>query len=204
MTRTADQWQAVLEACEVDSETAATWAPVFADTITDDTFSAGEADLIPFTAQMLVETGGLKKLSEDLNYSAERLMVVWPHRFPTMGDALPFAHNPEALANKVYGGRMGNVNLGDGWKYRGRGIPMITGLDGYSALGDLMGQDLVNNPELLEQPHFALEGGIHWWEKRIPDSVLGDTQKVSELVNGGDIGLADRVAMTKLVEEALA
>ena len=201
--RTADDWSAVLTKCGVTDATVAFWAPVFADVITDDTFSAGEADLVPFIAQMMVETGKLEKLTENLSYSAERLMAVWPHRFPTMSDALIFAHNPEALANKVYGGRMGNTDPGDGWKYRGRGIPMITGKDGYAFLGDLMGQDLVNNPELLEQPHFALEGGIHWWEKRVPDAVLGDTQKVSELVNGGDVGLSDRVAMTQLVEEVL-
>jgi len=202
--RTVNDWSRVLTGCGVKAATVALWAQVFADTITDDTFSAGDTDLVPFVGQMLVETGRLEHLVENLNYSPERLMKVWPRRFPTQGDALFFAHNPEALANKVYGGRMGNSEPGDGWRYRGRGIPMVTGKDGYAFLGDLMGQDLVSNPELLEQPRYALEGGIHWWEKRIPDAVLGDTEKVSELVNGGDVGMADRVAMTQLVGEALA
>jgi putative chitinase len=202
--RTIDDWKHALSDCGVKPQTVAIWAPVFADTIADDTFSAGDADLFPFVAQMLVETGHLEHLVEHLDYSPERLTEVWPHRFPTQADALFFAHSPEALANKVYGGRMGNDQPGDGWRYRGRGIPMVTGKAGYAFLGDLMGQDLVSNPELLEQPHFALEGGIHWWEKRIPDAVLGDTEKVSQLVNGGDIGLAERVAMTNEVKEKLA
>jgi putative chitinase len=201
--KTTDEWAELLSSCGVRADTAATWAPIFADSIADDTFSAGNADLVPFLAQMLVETQMLEKLSENLNYSAERLMAVWPHRFPTMDDARPYARNPEALANKVYGGRMGNDQPGDGWSYRGRGIPMVTGKDGYAWLGGLMGQDLVSNPELLEQPHFALEGGIHWWEKRIPDAVLGDTEKVTQIVNGGQIGEADRERLTEKVGDVL-
>ena len=201
---TLNDWSRILAGVGVRTQTVAVWAPVFADTINDQTFSAGQSDLVPFVAQMLVETQMLEKLTEDLNYSAQRLMAVWPHRFPTLTDAQFYAFNPEALANRVYGGRMGNTAPGDGWRYRGRGIPMITGKDGYQALGDLMGQDLINIPELLEQPHFALEGGIHWWEKRIPDSLLGDTQKVSEIVNGGDVGLAQREVMTDKVSEVMA
>ena len=201
---TLNDWSRILAGVGVRPQTVAVWAPVFADTINDQTFSAGQSDLVPFVAQMLVETQMLEKLTEDLNYSAQRLMAVWPHRFPTLTDAQFYAFNPEALANRVYGGRMGNTAPGDGWRYRGRGIPMITGKDGYQALGDLMGQDLINIPELLEQPHFALEGGIHWWEKRIPDSLLGDTQKVSEIVNGGDVGLAQREVMTDKVSEVMA
>lgn len=201
--KTTEEWAALLSGCGVRADTVATWAPVFADTIADDTFSAGDADLVPFLAQMLVETQMLEKLSENLNYSAERLMAVWPHRFPTMDDARPYAHNPEALANKVYGGRMGNDNPGDGWRFHGRGIPMVTGKDGYLWLGGLMGQDLESNPELLEQPRFALEGGIHWWEKRIPDAVLGDTEKVTQIINGGQIGEAERERLTAKVGEVL-
>ena len=202
--RTADDWTRILTGCGVKPITVSLWSPVFADTIRDDTFSAGDADLVPFLAQMLVETGRLEHLIENLDYSDERLMVVWPHRFLTYGTAMGFSHNPEAIANLVYGGRMGNTDPGDGWLYRGRGIPMITGKAGYAHLGDLMGQDLVGLPCLLEQPHFALEGGIHWWEGRVPDAVLGDTQKVSEIVNGGDTGLAERIAMSEIVKGVFA
>ena len=91
-----------------------------------------------------------------MNYSAERLCQVWPTRFPALADARPYARNPEALANCVYGGRMGNTAPGDGWRYRARTPIGLTGKDNYGHVGVLMGQDLVNSPELLEQPHFAL------------------------------------------------
>jgi putative chitinase len=67
-----------------------------------------------------------------------------------------------------------------------------------------MGQDLVNMPELLEQPRFALEACIHWWEDRIPDSMIGDVAKISTRVNGGLIGLTDRERLTQEATEALA
>lgn len=201
--RTLNDWSRVLTGLDIKPDVVATWAPVFTNTIKDDTFSAGESDLVPFLAQMLVETDMLQGLVEDLDYSAGRLIAVWPHRFPTMSDALIFAHNPEALANKVYGGRMGNSDPGDGWRYRGRG-PGITGKANYLILGDLMGQDLVTLPELIEQPHFGLEAFIHFWEKNVPDSLLGDTRRVSEIVNGGDTGLDRRVALTRRAGEVLA
>lgn len=199
MSRTTDDWTGILTECGVSTANVEIWAPVFADQIHDETFSAGDSDLVPFVAQMLVETQKLAHLQENLNYSPERLCAVWPRRFPTVTDAFMYAHNPEALANKVYGGRMGNDEEGDGYRYRGRGIPMITGKAGYAALGAVMGIDLVGQPEMLESPDVALAGGIHWWEKRIPDAILGDTQKVSEAVNGGDVGLKERIAMTHLV-----
>src|ERR1700682_3639529 len=80
-----------------------------------------------FMSQVLHETGGLTILIESLNYRAERLLEVWPTRFKTVADATPFAHNAEALANNVYGGRLGNTQPGDGWKFIGRGLLQITG-----------------------------------------------------------------------------
>ncbi len=85
---------------------------------------------------------------ENLNYSAQRMCQVWPSRFPTIDHAKPYAHNPEALGNKVYGGRLGN-GLFDGYKYRGRGIgAQITGYDSYKKYSDLLGIDMVSNPDL--------------------------------------------------------
>lgn len=204
MNRTTDEWAAILQSCGVEDDVVATWAPAFAEQVTDESFSADDADMVPFLSQTLVETGKLKRLEEDLSYSAERLMAVWPRRFPTRSDALGYAHQPEALADKVYGGRMGNDEEGDGWKYRGRGIPMITGKFNYAQLGQIMGLDLVNNPDLLTEPATALKCGIHWWEGHIPDSILADTKKVSEEVNGGDVGLKNRIAMTDLVRSVMA
>jgi putative chitinase len=179
------------------------WGPIFASTIRPDTFSSPN-DLAPFLGQILVESGMLEKLEEDLQYSPERICAVWPRRFPTLADARPYANNPEALANRTYGGRMGNTAPGDGWLYRGRGFPMITGKAGYEFLGNLMGQDLIGMPDLLLQPHFALEGGIHWWENRVPDDILEDTEAVTKRVQGGDEALARRTSLTEIAQQALA
>lgn len=204
MSRTATDWNRVLIACNVKPSVAAMWSQVFADTIRDDTFSQGESEIDDFLGQILHESDGLQHLTEKMHYSAERLTVVWPSRFPTVNDARPYANNPEALANKVYGGRMGNNEPGDGWRYRARTPLGITGKDNYQWLGDLLGQDLVSLPELLEQPHYALEACIAWWEGKIPDTMIGDIEKVSKRVNGGVIGLADREERTRRAQEALA
>ncbi|WP_245281592.1 hypothetical protein [Ensifer sp. ZNC0028] len=77
----------------------------------------------------------MQPVTENLSYSAERLTQVWPTRFATIASAKPFARNPCKLANKVYGGRMGNTAPDDGWLYRGRGLPQITGKQNYEKFG---------------------------------------------------------------------
>lgn len=202
--RDASQWLHLLLRCEVKPLVAAQWAEVFARQVTDDTFNLGDAELDDFLGQILHESDGLTQFGENLNYSAERLCQVWPKRFPTLADARPFARNPEALASKVYGGRMGNSEPGDGWKYRGRTPIQLTGKDNYREVGALMGLDLVSQPELLSEPDYALKAAILWWEDRIPDSLIGDPEKVTRRVNGGLIGLVDRTHLTGLAGEALA
>lgn len=201
---TADEWREVLIKCGVKIITATTWAEVFADVVKVGSFSKNAEEIDDFLGQILHESAGLERLSENLDYSARRLCEVWPGRFPTIEAARPYARNPEALANRVYGGRMGNNQPGDGWIFRGRGPIQLTGRDNYAFVGDLMGQDLVSLPELMEQPRYALEATIHWWEDRIPDSMLGDPERVTKRVNGGLIGLADRVHLAELAREALA
>lgn len=203
MTRTAAEWNRILIQCRVKPTIAAAWSVVFADTIKAGSFNQGDLEVDDFLGQILHESHGLSQFCENLNYSPERLCQVWPTRFRTLADARPYARNPEALANRVYGGRMGNVEPGDGWRFRGRAPIQITGRDNYAMVGDLMGQDLTVMPELLEQPRFALEACILWWEDRIPDSMLGDPEKVTKRVNGGLIGLADREQLTALAGEAL-
>lgn len=201
--KTSHDWYDILIRCQVKPTVAAVWSEVFADVVKPGSFSQGDAEIDDFLGQVLHESAGLTRFSENLNYSAERLCKVWPSRFHTIADARPYERNPEALANKVYGGRMGNTEPGDGWRYRGRGPIQLTGKDNYRAVGDLMGQDLVSLPELMEQPRYALEAAIAWWEDRIPDSMLGDTEKVSRRVNGGLIGLADRIELTHAAGAAL-
>jgi len=146
-----------------------------------------------FLAQFGHETQNLRKLVENLNYSAERLMVVWPTRFRDLVKAKTFAHNPEALANNVYGGRMGNTQPGDGWRYRGRG-PGLTGRDAYQAVGKLVGMDFEGQPDLVATPHGAFAAGIGiWiWKGLNPSADREDVAANTLKLNGGAIGLNDR------------
>ena len=92
--------------------------------------------LAAILAEAYHETGGaMQPVTENLNYSAKRLTQVWPGRFPTLASAQPFANNPRKLANRVYGGRLGNVQDDDGWLYRGRGLAQITGRTNYAKFG---------------------------------------------------------------------
>lgn len=204
MNRTKKDWARILRACNVNPATSELWGEIFADEITDKTFSAGDADLADFLPTILVESMHLERMEENLNYSAERIVEVWPSRFPSVNDARPYARNPEALANKIYGGRIGNLAPGDGWRYRGRSPIQITGRANYERVGDLMGQNLVGIPDLLSQPRFALEACIAWWEDKIPDAMLGETTSIRKRVNGGTLGLAEVKALAVLVRKALA
>jgi len=100
------------------------------------------------------ESGGLARVVENLNYSAQGMMRAWPARFPTIESAHYYEPSPERLANFVYANRMGNgpYASGDGWRYRGRGPIQITGVDNYRKMGKALGLDLVENPDLLSQP----------------------------------------------------
>jgi putative chitinase len=104
-----------------------------------------------------LEESGFKTLSENLFYSAERAHEVFPREFPTVASAEPYAYNPQAFADKVYGGRMGNIGPNAGWLYRGQGLDQVTGEDNFKLLARLTGLDLVNHPELVTSPEHMLE-----------------------------------------------
>lgn len=203
ITRNAADWERILIACSVLPSTAAQWAAPFQDEVQPSKFSQGDRDIADWLPEILHESTLLTRMEENLSYSAQRLTQVWPGRFPTLASAVPFSYNPKALAEKVYGGRMGNVNPGDGWTYRGRSPIQITGRENYAKVGQLMGQDLLTLPDLLLQPRFALEACIAWWEDRIPDSMLGETTSIRQRVNGGTIGLDDVQRLTARVRKAL-
>lgn len=190
-------WHHILFRTGVSPTNTARWAPIFADQIDKATFSKGADEIDDFLGQVLHESAMLSRLEENLNYSADRLCVVWPSRFPSPDDAAPFARNPQALANKVYGGRLGNKDLNDGWQYRGSGLIQCTGKDNFRAVGEAIGIDLVSNPDLLRRdPATALKASIAWWEGNVPDSVMGDIKRVTKRVNGGTIGIEHRAQLT--------
>lgn len=161
-----------------------------------------------FIANVAVETRGLTHFEENLNYSATRLMQVWPKRFPDMQIALAYEHNPEALANKVYAGRMGNGDeaSGDGWRYRGRGIPMLTGKDGYVACEHGIGQAVTENPDWLLIPSVSAQAGCWFWKSKglaqLADA--GDFEAIVRKWNGGLIGFAEREAVYDKALEVVA
>lgn len=203
-TLTDRDWLRILSQVGVRPTTAAEWAAPFADEIQPDMFSAGMEDMRSFLAQALHECSMLERLEENLNYSAERLCEVWPARFPNIAAAAPYARNPQALANKVYAGRMGNVQPDDPWRFRGRGLLMHTGRAGYEDISRLCGLDFDVLPELLEQPHYALIAARGWWEDKIQDGFLSDQAKIRRRVNGGLIGAEHCAGLFMRLNEVLA
>jgi putative chitinase len=99
---------------------------------------------------------------------------------------------------------MGNgpPESGDGYRYRGR--PMLTGRAAYSRVGDLIGQDLLDLPELIQQPHFGLIAMRAWWEGTIPEEILGDQTKIRRRVQGGTLGLEHCIALHAKLQQILA
>jgi len=151
-----------------------------------------------FIGQCMHESGGFKLLQENLNYSAKALMATWPSRFPTEEIANQYARQPEKIANKVYGGRMGNdvESSGEGWKYRGRGIKQLTGKENYERCGSGLGVDLVSNPDLLLDPKYAaLSAGWFWNKHNLNDLAdKNDIETMTKRINGGLLGLDARKA----------
>jgi len=158
-----------------------------------------------FIAQVGHESGQLTRMVENLNYSADRLQAVWPNRFDA-ALAAQLARKPEQIANIAYGGRMGNTLPGDGWKYRGRGLIQLTGANNYRAAGAALGLDLVNHPELVEQPETAtLVAGWFWLSNGLNELAdSGQFAKITRVINGGLAGQADRLALRDLAAKVLA
>lgn len=158
-----------------------------------------------FLAQIGHESAGLSVTEENLNYRADRLCAVWPKRFPTLDAAAPYANNPQALANKVYGGRMGNVDANDGWTYRGRGLIQITGRDNYRLVAGYAQLDLENDPDLAADPNHALTVACGYWRmNKLNDYCdADDFIGLSEKINNGSTGLDDRQAWLAKVRQVM-
>ncbi len=148
-----------------------------------------------FYATIAHETGEFQRFEENLNYtSAERIFAVFgPRYFPGgVPEATRFIKRPEKLANRVYGGRMGNgpEASGDGWLYRGRGLVQLTGRDNYTAL------NIDKRPDLASDPRHALNVAASWWLANItPSHVQSGFVAVSRRVNGGENGMDHRTAV---------
>ena len=150
------------------------------------------------------ESGGFKAVRENLNYSADTMLRVWPSRFKTLADAEPYARNPKALADKVYSNRMGNGE-GEGHIYIGRGFLQLTGKDNYKAFAsDMRVPEIMQDPSLVETD-YAFETAIWFFEKNnlfaIADKGVNDDtiKQITKRVNGGYVGLDHRMKETQKI-----
>lgn len=156
--------------------------------------------LAHFLAQTGHESGGFKATSENLNYGAKGLLGIFKKYFPTEAKAKEYERKPEKIANLVYGGRMGNgpEASGEGFKFRGRGYIQLTGKDNYKAFDAVVPEDILANPDLVASKYpllsaawFFHKNGLHKIaDKGATDAVVTE---VTKRVNGGTIGLADRI-----------
>lgn len=156
--------------------------------------------LAHFLSQCGHESGGWRATSENLNYSSKGLMGIFKKYFPTLALAEAYARKPEKIASRVYGSRMGNgdENSKDGFKFRGRGYIQLTGKSNYMAFDKFVADDITNNPDLVATK-FPLMSAAWFFDTNklwgICDRGADDATvtAVTKRVNGGTIGLADRI-----------
>lgn len=143
-----------------------------------------------FMAQMATETGGMVTISENLNYSAERLRQIFPSRV-TAQQARNLAGKPVAIANHVYGKRLGNRLANDGWDYRGSGLIQLTGRGNFSERGKELKLPFEENPEMVRTTVPAFQAAVQYWTARHINAIAdtGDLRAVRKAVNGGTHGL---------------
>jgi len=156
--------------------------------------------LAHFLAQAGHESGGFKLVNENLNYGAKGLLGIFKKYFPTEEKAKLYERKPEKIANLVYGSRMGNgaETTGEGYKFRGRGYIQLTGKDNYKAFDAVVTESIVDNPDLVATKYpllsaawFFYKNGLHKIaDKGATDAVITE---VTKRVNGGTIGLPDRI-----------
>ena len=167
--------------------------------------------LAHFLAQCGHESGGFKATQENLNYSAQGLNGIFKKYFPTAAAAAAYARQPQKIASKVYANRMGNGSeaSGEGYKFRGRGYIQLTGKENYTAFGKAIGEDILSNPDvvsskyaLLSAAWFFSKNGLH----KMADSGASDAvvTQITKRVNGGTIGLPDRIQHFKEYYKLLA
>ena len=167
--------------------------------------------LAHFLAQCGHESGGFRAVQENLNYSAKGLNGIFRKYFPTEASAAAYARNPAKIAAKVYGGRMGNgaEATGEGYKFRGRGYIQLTGKDNYRAFGSAINEDMTAAPDkvathypLLSAAWFFSKNGLH----KLADGGATDAvvTQITKRVNGGTIGLPDRIKHFKEYYSLLA
>lgn len=156
--------------------------------------------LAHFLSQVAHESGNFKFVNENLNYGAKGLLGIFKKYFPTEALAKTYERKPEKIANKVYASRMGNGDeaSGEGYKFRGRGYIQLTGKDNYKAFSDFIGEDCVANPDLVATKYPLTSAAFFFHKNKLWDICdKGHSHDVvtavTKRVNGGTIGLDDRI-----------
>lgn len=169
-----------------------------------------------FLAQIAHESNELRRLEENLLYTtAARICAVWPKRFPTEADALPYVRNPEKLANRVYANRLGNgpEDSGDGWQYRGRGLIQLTGRSNYADAIERLALPKGTPATEFAEPKLAALVAAWFWATRGCNALADDESTddddadfvtITKRINGGVVGLADRRRYWQAAKQALA
>ena len=156
--------------------------------------------LCHFLSQCGHESGNFKAVNENLNYGAKGLRGIFPKYFPTDALAAEYERKPEKIANKIYGGRMGNgpEATGEGYKFRGRGYIQLTGKDNYSAFDKVVTEDITANPDLVATKYPLLSAAWFWNSRKLNEiadkgATTAEVTAITKKVNGGTIGLDDRI-----------
>ena len=156
--------------------------------------------LCHFLSQCGHESGNFKAVNENLNYGAKGLRGIFPKYFPTDALAAEYERKPEKIANKIYGGRMGNgpEATGEGYKFRGRGYIRLTGKDNYSAFDKVVTEDITANPDLVATKYPLLSAAWYWNSRKLNEiadkgATTAEVTAITKKVNGGTIGLDDRI-----------
>jgi len=167
--------------------------------------------LAHFLAQCGHESGGFRATQENLNYSAKGLNGIFKKYFPTEASAAAYARNPQKIANKVYANRMSNGDeaSGDGFKFRGRGYIQLTGRANYTLFGKAIGEDVTGNPDVVSGKYALLSAAWFWSNNGLNKLADGGSTDavvttITKRVNGGVIGLADRIKHFKEYYHLLA
>lgn len=165
--------------------------------------------VVHFLAQVFHESDNLRRREENLNYSADGLLKVFPKYFKSRTEALAYAHKPQAIANRVYANRMGNGSeaSGDGWRFKGRGYIGTTGRDNYKAYAnsEFCKGDLMAHPEWLAKSPGDQKSAMFFWLKnncnRFADA--DDVKGLTKRINGGMNGYDNRLSLTRKFKEVL-
>ncbi|OKP16741.1 glycoside hydrolase family 19 protein [Serratia fonticola] len=205
---TKDQFQ---QAANIGAGLAARWFPHIEATFKEFGITSA-VDQAMFIAQFGHESAGFTQVVESFNYSVAGLQSTFGKRLSKdqcamlgrqRGESVVPVNRQAAIANLVYSGRMGNKAAGDGWKYRGRGIPQITGLDNYRACSAALKVDFVQVPELLERDEYAMRAAGWFWSANKCGRFGTDVAAVTKVINGGLNGIDDRKAWFEVASKAL-